>query len=68
VKAPNELEIVVRVRPNGDFRVEASSRETFRIFHALKAVVREMERGINAKKGRLLLPNSHADKFEMNGS
>lgn len=68
MKAPGDMEIVLKVKANGDFTVESSSRETYRVFKALVAAAQEINRGMNAKKGRLMLPRNYADAYEMNGN
>lgn len=57
------LEIVVKCDANGDFRVESNSRENFRVFMALKAVLKSMAREINRQHGRLTLDNNHEGRF-----
>lgn len=69
MKAPVEgLEVVIKATPNGDYTVESNSRENYRVLHALKAIVKDMEKAVNAKRGRLLLPASHLDQFTLNGN
>lgn len=64
MKAPSEgLEIVIKAKPGGDWTVEANSRDNYRVVHALRCVLKSMDMELNRLKGRLILPNSHADQF-----
>ena len=67
MKGPGDMEVVIKAKANGDFTVESSSRETYRVLVVLKAAVKAVEQAVNRKQGRLLLPASHHDSFTRNG-
>lgn len=59
-----DLEIVIKVKRNGDFTVESNSREKFRVLRALSMVAKEMVLEMNRLNGALLSPSDHVGRFE----
>lgn len=64
MKAPGDIEIVIKARADGNFTVESSSREIYRNMQVLRVALQSMVNEANRLRGKLLLPNNHVGHFE----
>ncbi len=60
-----DLEIVLKIKQNGDFSVSSNTRENFRVFRALSFVVYQLKRMMNNKAPNLVMPSNHKDIIEL---
>lgn len=59
------LEVVVKVKPCGDFSIESNTRENIRVYRVLLLAAKRMQALLNRRDPAVILPSNHKDFYTL---